>query len=103
LLAYEGDRAGARDRNVSWALWYGTEHNTDLTGRWAEWLAIVRAARAGGRFTRGPIRRYRRFRFRAGRRRRALVARSERVTSLSNRIRAARLRLAHRFWNEHDA
>jgi hypothetical protein len=102
ILAYEGDLEGARDRARSFAIWFGDERNVDTAGGSAEISSWVRSRRAGSRYSRELFRRYRRFRYRVGRRRRALVARSEWLTSRSNEVKGARKHLAGRFWAEDD-
>ncbi len=101
LLAYEGDREAALDRTRSYAIWFGDERNRDMSGEGVSTLSMwVKVA--SGRYTREPFRRFVNFRGRAMRRRRSVVARSERLTSWSNRISKLRSRLAERFWAEDE-
>ncbi len=98
FLAYDGEIEAARDRVRSYAIAVGDERNQDMSGKGAESIALLVSGLAGGRYTRNGWRRYRRINFRANRRRRSLIAKSERLTSWSNRITDTRTRLAARFW-----
>jgi hypothetical protein len=98
LLAYEGDTEAAQDRARSFAIWFGDERNQDMSGTGASGAASTLSNLVGGRYTREPWRRFRRFSFRTRRRRQSVVARSELLTSWSNRIKQTRADLARRFW-----
>ena len=98
LLAYEGDTEAARDRARRFAIWIAAERNADMSGRTAGIASLVLSSLFGGQYTREPWRRMERSRFHARRRRRSVIARSERLTSWSNRIKESRSGLAKRFW-----
>lgn len=98
LLAYEGDREGARERLTSFAVWHGHERDVDLTDGTADRMAELFVAVAAGRRTRRAWFQYIRGWIWLRRAISARVANSRRATRCRTSLSDCTRRLAERFW-----
>ena len=98
LLAYQGDVEAAWDRMRSFAIWYGDERNVDMSSEGESGMPLLIKI-ASGRHTREAFRRALHLRGRVSRSRRDVFARSERLTSWSDRVAEVRTQVAKCFWD----